>query len=223
MPSPRAVLFDFDYTLADSSEAVVECFNAGLAGIGLPPAAPDAIRRTIGLTLPDSLAQVAGEAHRARSDEFRRHWRELSDRIMVRKTRLLPPVRGAVADLRGRGVRLGVVSTKWRCRIEETFARDRLTNSFEVIVGGDDVASHKPDPEGIRLALKRLEVSPAEALYVGDSIVDAEAAERAGVPFAAVLSGMTEEAAFGAFRRAAILEHMGLLPDWLSSLVVTRT
>ena len=57
----RAVLFDFDFTLADSSEGIVVCMNHALARLGLPPAPADAIRRTIGLDLHTALANLAGE------------------------------------------------------------------------------------------------------------------------------------------------------------------
>ncbi len=57
----RAVLFDFDFTLADSSEGIVVCMNHALARLGLPPASADAIRRTIGLDLHTALGILAGE------------------------------------------------------------------------------------------------------------------------------------------------------------------
>ncbi len=47
----RAVLFDFDYTLGDSSEGIVLCVNRALESLGRPPAPPEAIRPTIGLSL----------------------------------------------------------------------------------------------------------------------------------------------------------------------------
>ncbi len=214
----RTLLFDFDYTLADSSEAVVECFNAGLAGIGLPAAGAEEIKRTIGLSLPDSLARVAGEEHRPHAEEFRRCWRALSDEIMVDLTRVFEPVPGMAKALRAEGRRLGVVSTKWRCRIEEVFARDDLSAMFDVIVGGDDVERHKPDPEGIHAALRSMRSTVEEALYIGDSVTDAEAARRAGVRFVAVLSGMTPSGELAAFEPLAILEHVGELPALVESL-----
>ncbi|MEZ5363035.1 MAG: HAD hydrolase-like protein [Bryobacterales bacterium] len=84
----QAVLFDFDYTLADSSDAIVECFNTALVGIGLPKADTLAIRRTIGLSIPESLARVAGPDYSHRAEEFRLHWRRRSDEIMVEWTRV---------------------------------------------------------------------------------------------------------------------------------------
>ena len=58
----RAVLFDFDFTLGDSAEAIVHCSRAAFADMGLEPAAPPAIRRTIGLTLQESFRVLIGGA-----------------------------------------------------------------------------------------------------------------------------------------------------------------
>jgi phosphoglycolate phosphatase len=211
----RAVLFDFDYTLADSSDAIVECFNAGLAGLGLPSAEPAAIRRTIGLSLADSLAAIVGEPWREREPEFRLHWRRRSDEIMVDWTRVYDTTAPATAALAAMGLRLGIVSTKYRHRIAATLARHGLAERFETVVGGEDVQRPKPHPEGLALAMGRLCAEPGQTLYVGDSLVDAKAAAHAGVRFAAVLSGATEHAALAAARPAVVLGSLGELPNWV--------
>ena len=211
----RAVLFDFDYTLADSSEAIVDCFNFALRELGLLPAPPPLIRRTIGLTLEDSLAAVAGEPWRRHAGEFRRHWRKRSDQVMVARTRLLDGAPAAVETLHDGGLRLGVVSTKYRCRIEEVLDRELLRHRFDLILGGDDVMRHKPDPEGLLLALERLNLSASQAIYVGDSVVDAEAAVAAAVRFVGVLTGVTREAELARWKPLRILPSLAELPPLL--------
>ncbi len=220
-PRFQAALFDFDYTLADSSDAIISCFNAGLAGLGLPAAESDAIRRTIGMSIPESLALVAGEEHRARADEFREHWRRRSDRIMVDWTRMLDPAADAVKQLHDSGLRLGVVSTKWRQRIVDVLAREGLLERFEVVVGGDDVSRLKPDPEGLKTAVERLELRPADVVYVGDSVVDGEAAWRAGFAFIGVLSGVASAGELRRFEPLAIVDHVGELPGFLRRPIAT--
>lgn len=216
MPNlPQALLFDFDYTLADSSIAVVQCANHALTGMGLEPASPNAICRTIGLSLPDTLVALAGEQHRSRSLEFRMLWRELSDQIMVRDTKLLPGMVEALEPLREKGLRLGIVSTKYRSRIEAVLDREKAAYLFDTIVGGEDVAEHKPHPEGLLRALEQLGLAAAAALYIGDSTTDAAAAKRAGVEFIAVLSGVTQEADFAVHQTRAILGGLSGLKELL--------
>ena len=205
----KAVLFDFDYTLADSSSAVVDCCNGALASMGLEQAAAADIRRTIGLSIPDTLARLAGDEHRHREQEFRAHWRKRSDVIMVEQTYLYDEAHAAVQALREAGVAAGIVSTKWRQRIVDVLERESLIDGFSVIVGGDNVAEHKPDPEGLLNAAKSLGAEPAEVIYVGDSTTDAKAAARAGMQFVAVLSGVTEAHEFEEFEPLKILPHVG--------------
>jgi phosphoglycolate phosphatase len=108
---------------------------------------------------------------------------------------------------------IGIVSTKFRRRIEEILGREDLLEPFDVIVGGEDVSRHKPDPEGLLAAIERLGGSPSGSLYVGDSVTDAETARRAGVPFAAVLNGVTPREAFKDYPVYKILDNLGELID----------
>src|SRR5690606_30817313 len=91
-----------------------------------------------------------------------------------------------LAALRATGVRLGIVTGKSRRSWELTRERTAL-GPFDVLVFDDDVAEPKPDPEGIRIALDRLGAEPSEAVYIGDSGTDIEAAVAAGVRPAAAL------------------------------------
>ncbi len=72
MAGYTAVIFDFDFTLADSFKGIVECANHALQAMGLPPAAPDVIRKTVGYSLPESLVRQAGEGQSGRGGEYTR-------------------------------------------------------------------------------------------------------------------------------------------------------
>ncbi len=211
----EAVIFDFDYTLADSSRAVIECANTALQGMGLPPASDDAVRRTIGLSLPETLLRLAGEQHCNRTDEFRRLWRTKSVHVMVDWTTLLPGVEVAVDALKDRGLSLGIVSTKFRSPIQAVLGRENLLGKFDVIIGGDDVKQFKPDPHGLLLAIEQVRSQPGRTLYVGDNATDAETARRAGVPFVAVLSGVASRDEFNGYSVLEFLENVGRLPAFL--------
>ena len=60
---PKCIVFDFDYTLADSSIPVIECVNYGLKSLGLPEARDEFIRSTIGMDLITTLCTLAGKEH----------------------------------------------------------------------------------------------------------------------------------------------------------------
>jgi len=175
LPRFTAVIFDFDYTLADSSRGVLECVNHALGSLGLPTATREEIDGTIGMSLPDTLACLAGEGHRGRGEEFSRLFIERADEVMAGLTTVYEQAPRVMERLKGRGLSLGIVSTKFRYRIEAILGREGLLEPFDVIVGGEDVSRQKPDPEGLLSAIERLGCPPSEALYVGDSLIDAEA------------------------------------------------
>lgn len=205
----RAVFFDFDFTLADSSPGVVVCMNHALARLGLPPAPEDAIRRTIGLDLITVLGVLAGEGWKPRGEEFLGHFTRKADEVMVASTVFLPGAARVLGTLHGAGYRLGVVSTKYRRRVEEALERDRLLGFVDVVVGSDDVPRPKPAPDGLLRAGGALGVATDDCVFVGDSEVDARAAHDAGTGFVAVLTGTTPAEKFARYTPRAVFAGVG--------------
>lgn len=193
-----AYLFDFDLTLADSSEGILTCYREVLSRHGFH-ATDEAVLRTVGRTVAESLSLLTGVTDQPTIDGWRAEYRACADRWMNAGTRLYPETAAVLAELRARGARIAVISTKIRERIEDFVAKHLSAGTVDVIVGGKDVAQPKPDPEGLILAMEKLGVAPRDCLYTGDTVIDAEAARRASVPFAAILRGLTPEAAFAPY------------------------
>ena len=209
----RAVLFDFDLTLADSTGGAVECVNRALTEMGLPPAGHQAIRSTIGLSLAAALARLTGLIDPVSAASFATKFVRCADLRMVELTSIFPEVSRVVRALKAAGIRTGIVSTKFRYRIELILARDGLRDAFDVIVGGEDVARHKPDPEGVHRALGQIGISGQDAFYVGDHPVDAMAAFAAGITFVAVLTGTAVRRDFGSWPDTVFIDSLrDLLP-----------
>jgi phosphoglycolate phosphatase len=211
----QSVIFDFDYTLADSSPGIFECINFALREMGLDHVSEEAACRTIGLSLAETFLTLGKHHEPQRCDEFHRLFVERADEVMVNRTVLYETVPSMVEALRERGLKLGIVSTKYRSRINGVLKREALLHGFEVVIGGDDVAQHKPHPQGLFEAIERLECSPESTVYVGDSLVDAELAKRAGVPLVVVLSGVTPRDHFDSYRPVGVLENISHLPQFL--------
>jgi pyrophosphatase PpaX len=171
------VLFDFDGTIVDSGAIIMASFRH---------AAQEVLEREIadiqvtamlgGASLHEQMAAIAPD----RVDElvvaYRRHNEPLHDELECCAGML-----DVLDRLRAEGRRLGIVTAKRRATVELAFARLPLRDYFEVIIGADDTARHKPDPEPILLALERLGAEPGDAAYVGDSPFDIGAARAAGV------------------------------------------
>ena len=118
-PAIQCVIFDFDYTLADSSDGVIDCVNYALRRLGLPAAGDDAIRHTIGMSLPRTLTTLAGEEHADLGDEFMSLFIERADVVLHDMITIFEFVPSTVDVLLKNGFTLGIVSSKFRRRIEQ--------------------------------------------------------------------------------------------------------
>ena len=187
----RAICFDFDYTLGDSTDSIVAGFQYGFAQLGQPVPDRETVRGTIGYLLEDAYALLTGDRDPEHQARFRAYFLEVAKPRQREETTLFPGASELLRSLHSRGVRLGIVSTKSGDTIEYIMDRYGLGDTLEFVLGSYDVTHHKPHPEGILKALERMDVPPEEFLYCGDTVLDAEAAQRAGVDFMAVLNGTT--------------------------------
>ena len=204
-------LFDFDYTLADSSRGIVLCFRHVLERNGYTDVTDDAIRRTIGKTLEESFSILTGETDPARLADFKQQYRKEADVHMTPNTRLFPETLDVLRRLKERDAKVGIISTKYRFRIHDTMDQHLPADFLDIVVGGEDVTRAKPDPEGLLHAITELGVEKTDVLYIGDSTVDAETALAAGVDFAGVTHGVTtadELACYPHCRIMASLEEL---------------
>ena len=203
----KAIFFDFDYTLGDATEAIVAGFLYGFQQMGLPEPEREAVRRTIGMTLENGYSALTGDNDPARRTQFRQLYVEKAGSLQVEVTRLFPGAEELLAALSGAGIPAGVVSTKRTSTLDAVLEARGVRQYLVSVTGGDKVDRPKPDPQGLLAALGSLAAEPAEVLYCGDTLIDAETAFRAGTRFCAVLNGTTSRRDF---------EDSGLPVDYLA-------
>ena len=210
-----AILFDFDFTLGDSSEGIVFCVNSALEGMGIGKASEESIRRIIGLSLAESYRTLTGDSSRRRAARFSKLFIEAADREMTLTAQLYPYSLPLLKALRRDGIKTGVVTTKYRRRITEILDKYEVPGIVDVIIGGDSVKRTKPDPEGLLKAARELDVPVSRILYIGDSEVDAKAAEAAGMDFVGVLTGSTGCEVLERYPHRAVIDSLESIPDVL--------
>jgi phosphoglycolate phosphatase len=185
----RAVLVDLDGTLLDTAPDLAASANRMLADLGLPSRTPQTIATYIGKGVPMLVSRALGaEQHfyERALPIFERYYAEESGRA----SSPYPGAREGIERMRALGLRLACVTNK-----PERFTRELLARTgfeFDVLVCGDHVAHKKPDPEAVLLACERLDVGPGDAVFIGDSQNDVDAARGAGCAVWCVPYGYNE-------------------------------
>ncbi|AVF48357.1 HAD family hydrolase [Elizabethkingia anophelis] len=191
MSKYNTYIFDFDYTLADSSRGIIMCFRYVLENHGYHDISDYQIKLTIGKTLEESFSILTGITDKETLTLYAKEYVKKADDWMTANTVLFPETSPVLHALKERGHKIGIVSTKYRYRIMEFVEKEFPKEFFDIIIGAEDVRAHKPDPAGLLLAINSLQSDLERCLYIGDSIIDAKTAQAIGADFYGVLNGIT--------------------------------
>jgi len=192
----KVLLFDFDYTLVDSSKVIILCANYALSDMGLVLPSTDMIKKSIGMSLTDTYAFLSGDTNPNNAQIYKSLFSNKADQVVTDNTFLLENVKNTVINYNKKGIYLGIISTKYRYRIESVLLREEILDCFSIIIGGEDVTNHKPNKESIILASQKGNFNLSDVIYIGDSLIDAETAKNANVSFIASLTGVTQKQEF---------------------------
>ncbi|MET8757806.1 HAD family hydrolase [Lentzea sp. NPDC004782] len=203
----RCVIFDLDGTLVDTPRGIVTTFAEVFAQLDLPEVDSSSIRATIGLPLPAAFAKVLGTAQ----DEpvvatcvelYQSTFRGIV--LPVAAQLVFPGVLDGLRSLREDGFLLAVATSKFVRNAEALLVAAGLREEFSAVVGADQVTKPKPDPESGFVVLQRLDVSPANAVMVGDTTHDVLMAHGAGMSSIGVTYGVH-----------SVDQLLGAGPTWL--------
>ncbi len=185
----KVLIFDLDYTLLDSSDGIVESFNQARLQAGEPEVEPATLKARIGLPIEETFRLFDSADPSAMRESFRKLAR---DGLLAKYSFLLPGVAQILPKLKNRGYRLAVASTKSRLEIIAVLEALGVKHYFEQFCGSDEVPSPKPAPDSLLLVMQRMEADPLETVYVGDHVVDIQAARAAEIRIIAIEGGPCE-------------------------------
>ncbi len=176
------VVFDLDGTLVDSRRDIADAANALLAACGAPaPLSETMLGRMVG----DGAGQLVSRAFAAAAlpeppDALVR-FLALYDERLLAHTRPYPGIPDVVAAIAARTA-VGVLTNKPTEATRRVLAGLDLARFFpaDAVLGGDGPLPRKPDPAGLRHLAARVGVDVADALLIGDSLVDWRTARNAG-------------------------------------------
>ena len=179
------VLFDLDGTVVDSGGIILASMrHATREVLGRDFGDAELMQAVGGPGLEAQMAVFAPERVDELVQVYRAHNEPLHEELEA-----CAGMEDVLVRLHASGHRLGVVTAKRRSTVELAFAQVPVAHLFETVVGGDETEKHKPDPEPLLLAAKRMRAEPAETAYVGDWPFDIRAAKAAGMYAVAVTWG----------------------------------
>lgn len=187
MPRFHTVLFDLDGTLIDSVRLILDSYHHTLQVHGHPARSDAHWLKGLGTPLRVQFADWAHDP--ATLDAMVLTYREYNLRHHDARVAPYEGVVETVRALRASGIRMGLVTSKNRAGAERGLRVAGIADAIETIVGADDVERPKPHAEPVVSAMARLGASPAQTVFVGDSVHDMESGRAAGVSTAAVLWG----------------------------------
>jgi pyrophosphatase PpaX len=170
----KVILFDLDGTLRDTREVIYPAIEYTLIKhVGKSPSRNDMkkqihhhseIHKEFAPSIPHELFEISYKEH---AEKLRSN------------TKLYEGVIDLLESLKEKGYKLGIVSSAYTA--SGYLQSINAFQYFDTIIGGLETKEHKPHPEPINLALKKLEVEPSEAIFVGDLPADIEASISAGL------------------------------------------
>ena len=186
----RLIIFDFDGTLCDTHGVIVATVLQTLQELHLPVATEEAITATIGLPLRECYRHYVPQLDEATLDACEDTHHRLFDINRRRiKPEVFPHVRESLLWLHEHGIKATVASSRTSFSLHELLSDLGLEQSFDYVLGAEDVVRPKPEPEPVLKTLAALDVSAAEALVVGDMPVDILMGRNAGTRTCGVTYG----------------------------------
>jgi phosphoglycolate phosphatase len=207
----QGVLFDLDGTLLDTLQDIADATNQALSHMGFPQHEPEAYKYFIGDGREVLAIRALPEHHRdavtvsqlvARINEvYSQHWAD--------HTRPYPGIPALLDNLTTKNIKMAILSNKAHDLTDVMASKMLSPWHFDVVVGASSSVPKKPDPTAAIQIAHRLGLRPAEIIYLGDSGIDMNTANQAGMYPVGALWGFRTVDELLASGAKAVIEHPG--------------
>ena len=177
----KAILFDYDGTLMDTNDLIIASWQHMAKTFIGHELESEEMLSTFGKPLEDCMEETRVRYGLSCSkydmcDVYRAYQKD----HLKEQRHPFPGTREMLEGLKAKGVKLGIVTSRFNASTEEGLRYFDLWDYFDGMVGADDTSIHKPNPEPALLCCEKLGVDPKECLMVGDSVFDLQCGHRAG-------------------------------------------
>jgi len=222
----RTIVFDLDGTLVDTAPDLISTLNLVFADEGLAPVAHDDARRMIGggarHMIERALIAIGRNVPSAELDRMFRIFIDHYSAHIADRSRPFPHLESVLQQLAGEGCRLAVCTNKLEWLSRRLLDALNLSRYFAAIGGRDTFGMQKPDPQILRLTIRRAGGEVQRAIMIGDSMTDVRTARAANVPVVAVDFGYSEVAP-EALNADRLISSFTELPNAIAAVLTRAT
>lgn len=210
----KLVVFDFDGTLADTRELILQTNRAAMRKMNYPVASDEAISATIGIPLEAGILTLFPEITPDQVPAWVKTYREVFDTLKGQFIpTLFPEVKETLERLHAAGYQLTIASSRHSSSLNEFLRNMGVAPLFDYVLGADNVTRAKPFPDPVLITLKELSQEAARTLVVGDMPVDIQMGLGADAYTCGVTYGNANRAALEAAGAHAVIDHFGELEE----------
>lgn len=173
-------LFDVDGTLIDTAELIFQCFKYSCKKYADHEVTRDQVMINIGLPFRKQLETYIGPVSDDRHLEIFAGHMKFQKENYKEYLRVFPNVIEVLQTLKNNNKNIGIVTSRKRDTLDLYLTEMELYDYFKHIISPEDTQEHKPSPEPIFEALRRINSNPEATIYIGDSVYDIECGFRAG-------------------------------------------
>ena len=211
------LVFDWDGTLSDSLQHIVNSIRYAITKLGLPEKSEEAIKSIIGLGLEEALQRLCPGIDTLQSKNMASYYREHYASSTANNISLFPGAAEIIKLLHENGHDLAVATGKSRRGLDKALQDSGLDEFFHYSRCADETFS-KPHPQMLEDIMEIFDARPERMLMIGDSEHDLQMAKNAGVCSAAVTYGAQDKEYLLKFEPLTCFNSLNELPQWLAQV-----
>lgn len=207
------ILFDCDGTLMKSLNVGMDAYNIALEKVGARPHEPDEIKRFFGQSADKIFMKLLDDKEKAHIafEAYLEFSKSFLDRVHPHEG-----IEELISNLKQSGARLGVVTGRHSRDLDLLFSKTNFGRHFEVMICDDYLTHHKPHPEGLWTASAKMNLHAGDCIYIGDAVMDMQAASAAGmIAVAALWDDWAKEEDMKIESPALLAKTPGEIWNWL--------
>jgi len=184
----KAVIFDIDGTLIDTTELILKCYNHTFKNYSISPKSKKEIFKVFGHPLKKCYEILCSTEDVVKLCEAHMNFQEKN----LHLARNFKGILKTLKKLKEKKLKIAAISARSNRTTMKTIKKAGLTKYIDVLISREDIINPKPHPDPLFLALKKLKIDPKNAIMVGDTPVDIQAGKNAGTRTIGVTYGPLE-------------------------------